>query len=170
MSFQYTYDRNKAECAIRDRNTRQLHEALRQNLGIHSDTSGANWTSSPEFSTNLERPDYPSDAEDHDRDLQITRSWDPRDPELMPSENFYRYDGSLTEPPCGEFVKWFICDKPMLIDEHQLEQLKRLIFTHTDANCHKTSVHFQQSVARPIRPANGRPISKCISENFVAGP
>lgn len=57
-------------------------------------------------------------------------------------------------------------DTPMIISVGQLEQLQRIMFTHVDSNCQKTSVHnAEQSVARPIqRRVNEVQNCKKISE------
>lgn len=93
-------------------------------------------------------------------------AWDPHHKMLIPTIYFYRYDGSLTEPPCSELVTWFIADKPMAISIEQLEQLKRILFTNVDSNCRTTSVQNEHSVARPIRLTNNRPVSKCTASDF----
>ena len=93
-------------------------------------------------------------------------AWDPHNEILIPSIYFYRYDGSLTEPPCGEFVTWFVADEPMVISLEQLEQLKNILFTNVDGNCQKTSVQYKHSVARPIQLTRNRPVTKCTSLDF----
>jgi Eukaryotic-type carbonic anhydrase len=106
---------------------------------------------------------------DRRRDLQIG-VWDPFHPMLIPSIHFWRYDGSLTEPPCGEFVSWFVCDAPMIISFQQLERMKAVLFTHVDANCKPTSTQFEHSVARPVQDRAGRPVWRCKDSDFVADP
>lgn len=92
--------------------------------------------------------------------------WDPYNEILIPSIYFYRYDGSLTEPTCGEFVTWFVADAPMMISIAQLEQLKNILFTNVDENCQKTSVQYEHSVARPTRLTHNRPVAKCTAMDF----
>lgn len=41
--------------------------------------------------------------------------------------NFYRYNGSLTTPPCGEGVRWYIMRKPMSFSKEQYETLKKAV-------------------------------------------
>jgi carbonic anhydrase len=103
----------------------------------------------------------------------IPGAWDPYHPSLMPTIYYYRYEGSITEPPCSEFVTWFINDTPMTISTIQLEQWKRIQFTNVDPKtCYSTSVDFGQSVARPIkRPmALDRVVTRCTSLNFKPDP
>jgi carbonic anhydrase len=92
--------------------------------------------------------------------------WNPYHVMMIPTIYFYRYEGSLTEPPCGEFVSWWIADQPMIMSFDQLDQLKMILFTNVDANCKKTSVQSGLSVARPIRKTNNRPVWKCTATNF----
>jgi carbonic anhydrase len=41
--------------------------------------------------------------------------------------SYYRYSGSLSEPPCDEIVEWFVIEKPILtISEEQLLDLQSL--------------------------------------------
>lgn len=104
------------------------------------------------------------------RGLQTTPPigvWNPQHEMLVPSIYFWRYEGSLTEPPCGEFVTWFISDKTMKISKDQLARMKHTLFTHIDQNCEQTSVHFDESVARPVQSAAGRPVWHCTRANFA---
>ena len=96
--------------------------------------------------------------------------WNPYHKLLIPSIHFYRYDGSLTEPPCSEFVSWWISDEPMIISYEQLDDLKTILFTNVDENCKKTGVQYQQSVARSIQSTNDRRIWKCTSAEFGPDP
>ena len=60
---------------------------------------------------------------------------------LLPKElDFFHYDGSLTTPPCTEKVKFFILKTQVSISKDQV-----------------TDFPFKMN-ARPIQPANGRPI------------
>ena len=60
---------------------------------------------------------------------------------LLPKElDFFHYDGSLTTPPCTEKVKFFILKTQVNISKDQV-----------------TDFPFKMN-ARPIQPANGRPI------------
>mgnify|MGYP000949779450 CR=1 FL=1 len=60
---------------------------------------------------------------------------------LLPKEmDFFHYDGSLTTPPCTEKVKFFILKTQVNIAKEQV-----------------TDFPFKMN-ARPIQPANGRPI------------
>lgn len=101
------------------------------------------------------------------RETQNTFKFNPYADELMPTMFFFRYDGSMTEPPCKDLT-WWVMDKPMEIRFDQLEQLKRIMLTHVDADCQKTSVHNEdESVARPIQPlGRDREIQHCRTGDF----
>lgn len=56
--------------------------------------------------------------------------------ELMPAKlsTFYRYEGSLTTPPCYESVIWTIFNETIEIAEEQLEQFRTQIFENEAAD------------------------------------
>jgi len=97
-------------------------------------------------------------------------NWDPHHPLLIPSVHFYGYEGSVTEPPCGEFVSWRVMDAPMLMSFEQLNQMKRLIFSHLSPQCTRTSVHYRESVARPVQDRGNRTVWRCTEEDFLPDP
>jgi len=92
--------------------------------------------------------------------------WHPRD--ILRTDWFYGYDGSTTEPPCYPIATFRIMDTPMLISRSQLTDLKKLIFFHFSPECEATSVHFDQSVARPIQQSVGAKIHRCTCLNFLS--
>lgn len=96
--------------------------------------------------------------------------WDPLDRDwFMKSDYFYGYWGSLTEPPCTEFVHYRIIDVPMSITVSQFNELKDLLFNHVDpVSCHKTSNQYLESVARQVQPLNERIVHKCNCTHFLS--
>ena len=61
--------------------------------------------------------------------------------DLLPGlKRAYRYDGSLTTPPCSEGVQWIVLTTPIEISEAQIAAFKAII---PDNN-------------RPVQPLNGR--------------
>jgi carbonic anhydrase len=62
---------------------------------------------------------------------------------LLPAvHTSYRYDGSLTTPPCTEGVKWFVLTTPIELDVAQVHAFGDLIGENS----------------RPVQPVNGRAI------------
>ena len=54
--------------------------------------------------------------------------------------NYYRYDGSLTTPPCSEDVTWIVLTTPIEMSEAQIAAFKAIIHDNN----------------RPVQPLNGR--------------
>ena len=54
--------------------------------------------------------------------------------------NYYRYEGSLTTPPCSEEVKWIVLTTPIEMSEAQISAFKAIIHDNN----------------RPVQPLNGR--------------
>ena len=64
------------------------------------------------------------------------------------SQGFYRYDGSLTTPPCTESVSWFVLANGKTMSTGQLEAFKAI------------SGHSHPANNRPVQLLNGRGIFK----------
>jgi carbonic anhydrase len=63
---------------------------------------------------------------------------------ILPSERaYYRYNGSLTTPPCSEGVRWFVMKEPVTASKAQIAQF-------TEVMPHPNN--------RPVRPLNARTI------------
>ena len=61
--------------------------------------------------------------------------------DLLPrTRHTYRYDGSLTIPPCSEGVKWFVMTTPIEIAQSQIAAFKAVMHGNN----------------RPVQPLNGR--------------
>lgn len=64
--------------------------------------------------------------------------------DLLPSRRgYYRFNGSLTTPPCSEGVRWLVMKKPVTASREQIEQ-----FSHV--------MHHPNN--RPVQPVNARPV------------
>ena len=62
---------------------------------------------------------------------------------FLPAERtFYRYDGSLTTPPCTQGVTWIVMQDPLFMSSGQLAGLQGIM-----------GLNF-----RPVQPLNDRPI------------
>jgi carbonic anhydrase len=186
-AFQDEYNKNQATCAKhRNVNTDYVPPIVTKNsAGMTSITNATRWNNSAATwsvnensthttSTNPINNANTTNLTNSGRNLHnILGAWDPYDPSIMPTIYFYRYDGSITEPPCSEIVSWFINDTPMIISVAQLEQWRMIQFTNIDPKtCQSTSVHSGRSVARPIkRPmASDRVVTRCTSSNFSPDP
>ncbi len=61
--------------------------------------------------------------------------------DLLPiRKHTYRYNGSLTTPPCSEGVKWFVLTTPIEMSHSQIAAFKSIMFGNN----------------RPVQPLNGR--------------
>jgi carbonic anhydrase len=65
---------------------------------------------------------------------------------LLPNnKDYYRFNGSLTTPPCSEGVTWLVMKQAMTVSQAQLDQFKQ-VMGHPNN--------------RPIQPVNARPVLK----------
>lgn len=66
--------------------------------------------------------------------------------EILPADrNYYRFNGSLTTPPCTEGVKWFVMKTPVTISSEQVSAISET-FGHPNN--------------RPVQPLNARKVLK----------
>jgi carbonic anhydrase len=64
--------------------------------------------------------------------------------QMMPKErDYYRFNGSLTTPPCSEGVRWFVVKRPATASRSQIKQFSKAIGVANN---------------RPLQPANARPV------------
>jgi carbonic anhydrase len=69
--------------------------------------------------------------------------------DLLPADHrCYRYQGSMTTPPCHEQVSWLVLAQPLKASAAQLGRLQRLFSGHA----------FPQGNRRPIQPRHGRSV------------
>ncbi len=74
--------------------------------------------------------------------LQPTISAD----DILPShQDYYRYNGSLTTPPCTEGVTWLVMKQPLSVSKQQIKQFESLL---------------EHPNNRPVQPINARPVLK----------
>ncbi|XP_039623590.1 carbonic anhydrase-like [Polypterus senegalus] len=72
-------------------------------------------------------------------------------------QNYYRYKGSLTTPPCTQNVLWTVLEEPAELSPLQYKALSSSLFT-TGPN--EKPTHFLQNNYRPPQPLNGRTVSR----------
>ena len=66
---------------------------------------------------------------------------------LLPEQRaYFRYEGSLTTPPCSEIVSWVVMMQTVTVSRHQIDTFARIY----PAN------------ARPVQPLNGRPVRRFL--------
>ncbi|HBH62523.1 MAG TPA: carbonic anhydrase [Nitrospiraceae bacterium] len=64
---------------------------------------------------------------------------------LPANKDYYRFNGSLTTPPCTEGVRWFVMKNPVSASKEQIEKYSHTM--HHDTN-------------RPVQPIHARPVLK----------
>jgi len=71
--------------------------------------------------------------------------------QLLPfgRRKFYRYQGSLTTPPCSEIVTWTVFRYPLLLTSSQLAQFRQLTDDNGDPLVNND---------RPVQPLNNRQV------------
>ena len=62
---------------------------------------------------------------------------------LPVSRDYYRFNGSLTTPPCSEGVLWSVMKQPITASRKQLKQFSNIM---------------PQPTNRPVQPLNSRPV------------
>lgn len=66
--------------------------------------------------------------------------------ELLPRNHaYYRFDGSLTTPPCTEGVKWFVLAHADTASKEQIERFTKTMHHHNN---------------RPVQPLNARVVTR----------
>jgi len=165
--FQKVYDADMAECEGFRRKQRRLGAWADASLGAGSKIA------EEAKSTVLDEPkevetEFQESLGNLRRKAQEYRRWNPFHETIVRTLWFYGYEGSLTEPPCSEFVEWRIMLEPALISSRQLAQMKNILFNHVNGKCERTSVHSKENgVARPIQPLNNRPLYQCMCRDFI---
>ncbi|XP_068935298.1 carbonic anhydrase 6 isoform X2 [Petaurus breviceps papuanus] len=82
---------------------------------------------------------------------------------LLPHDysRYYRYNGSLTTPPCSENVTWTVLAEPVIISKAQLDELQNLLL-----NSNHQSL---QNNFRKVKPLNNRRVEANFSPKEEKG-
>jgi len=136
------YEINDQACEDLKPNTDKVDECVKK---MKKDTKYLNETE--EFFDSLDLADIaPSDAPE--RGNRATDKLTAKFGELMEAlrqEYFYQYDGSLTEPPCHEGVKWNVYARSLPAWPRHMKLLKKMFASYGD-----------NGNARRTQPTNGR--------------
>ncbi|XP_046548907.1 carbonic anhydrase 12-like [Haliotis rubra] len=75
---------------------------------------------------------------------------------LLPEnrQGFYRYEGSLTTPPCSETVLWTLFTETVEVSEEQLEKFRHIKRTHIGERD-----QYVTDVFRPLQHRNSRVVT-----------
>lgn len=113
---------------------------------VHSDTNGNLAVVAVMFETSdlnkvlaevcSKMPEHAGDKHDLSPNISAER--------LLPSDrDYYRFNGSLTTPPCSEGVWWLVMKKPVSASKTQIERFRQAM---------------QQPNNRPLQKINSRPV------------
>ncbi|KAK4412915.1 Alpha carbonic anhydrase 7 [Sesamum alatum] len=73
----------------------------------------------------------------------------------IPGREYYRYNGSLTTPPCSENVTWTVFKKVKTVSYEQIQALKDAVHDGDTGN------------ARPTQPTNGRTVYAFKPRSYI---
>lgn len=120
-----------------------------------SDEDNTNFTPLLNHLTNIQY----GDAEDDVTDVVLS------DLVLPTLDRYYRYQGSLTTPPCFESITWSMFEEPILLSETQLNLFRNLYEEPMgQGGNHKISNNF-----RPVQALNSRTITRSFKLDTDSG-
>lgn len=90
-----------------------------------------------------------------DDNIMMSQTWPLND--LMPQnlDNYWRYSGSLTTPPCSEAVVWTVFEDTLHISQAQAEYLMTSLYHGYEDDHHQEEI---QGNFRPVQDLNGRTV------------
>jgi len=75
---------------------------------------------------------------------------------LQPTVYYYGYVGSITVPPCTNYVVWRFLDLPMQISHDQYVRVQKVLLDQKNENCRRSTKAHMGGVNRPISPNKHR--------------
>ncbi len=81
---------------------------------------------------------------EHDEKKSIEFSSDEMKSLIPSTKEYYRFNGSLTTPPCSEGVTWLVISAPLELSQEQIDLFTKAMGGHANN--------------RPIQPTNARPV------------
>lgn len=90
-----------------------------------------------------------------DDNVEMNMTWPLND--LMPQNlnNYWRYSGSLTTPPCSEAVVWTVFEDTLHISQAQADYLMNNLYHGYEDDHHQEAI---QGNFRPVQDLNGRTV------------
>ncbi|ESO96283.1 hypothetical protein LOTGIDRAFT_239341 [Lottia gigantea] len=87
--------------------------------------------------------------------------------DLLPKnlDNFYRYSGSLTTPPCSETVVWTVFEDTIKISSSQMAKFREMFSSEVDAQ--NNHVHLQNNY-RPVQLLHSRKVYSSHNVNSAS--
>ena len=116
--------------------------------GRHNSTFDPVWAHLPAIPGETQRVEI-NEISPIDPFLMLSPNGQVNDEGMQSLSGYYRYDGSLTTPPCSEGVKWIVLTTPVQMSEAQIAAFKAIIHTNN----------------RPVQPLNGRELLMDIEAN-----
>ena len=114
------------------------------------------------FSSDFDEYNYSNDSSD------LTSKPFPYD--IWPTDQFYRYRGSITIPPCTAMVNWRILDTPLKISRRQFKRIAYLINNAIDPKTcqYITAASTNGEVNRPLQRFDyeNQDLVHCTYEDF----
>eukprot|EP00978_Attheya_sp_CCMP212_P008088 scaffold18835_cov52-Attheya_sp.AAC.1 len=154
--FWVTFNRNAAECGRMLQKDRNLVSRVRGMLGLEMKDDNIDYESWDKFSTLMDAPESTVGRKN--------RLGGKGNNEIHRDLQEHIDVGNENNDRARNPNAWDPYDRDWLIKS--MEQLKHLLFLNVDGNCKRTSVHHEQSVARPIQPTGTREVRRCTRANF----
>eukprot|EP01060_Flectonema_neradi_P027208 TRINITY_DN3682_c4_g1_i3.p1 TRINITY_DN3682_c4_g1~~TRINITY_DN3682_c4_g1_i3.p1 ORF type:complete len:365 (+),score=59.68 TRINITY_DN3682_c4_g1_i3:52-1146(+) len=90
--------------------------------------------------------------------------------DIIPSVDYFTFDGSLTTPPCTEGIKWYVVAQPATMSIGQLTEFQRVMEFSKELDIVSPGVTdplVEYGNNRPLQPLNQRTVLKYQSNRHV---